>query len=230
MKQNILIAGLGLIGGSLAKALKQSREFHLLGFDTHEETLQYALDHHIVDKTFTCFADAALQADVIILAAPISKTIELMVKINAVYFDHDVIVTDVSSVKGSILKTAEDFTNEKVTFIGGHQRAESHKNGKRAAKAQLFEKAIYILTRTDEKENKEVSILKDVLLAIKSRFIIVQPDEHDEMTSTVSHVPHLIATSLVHKNKAWKETHAYLTVLSAGSFGVNTRIASRTLV
>src|SRR5690625_5965481 len=102
MKQNILIAGLGLIGGSLAKALKQSREFHLLGFDTHEETLQYALDHHIVDKTFTCFADAALQADVIILSAPFSKTIELFVKIIALDFDNEVILSYVYFVNDSI--------------------------------------------------------------------------------------------------------------------------------
>src|SRR5690625_1544197 len=114
MKQNILIAGLGLIGGSLAKALKQSGEFHLLGFDTHEETLQYALDHRIIDQSFTCFADAALEADVIILAAPISKTIELMVKINALDFDHDVVVTDVSSVKGSVLQTAENLDRKSV--------------------------------------------------------------------------------------------------------------------
>jgi len=226
MKQNILIAGLGLIGGSLAKALKQSGEFHLLGFDTHEETLQYALDHRIIDQSFTCFADAALEADVIILAAPISKTIELMVKINALDFDHDVVVTDVSSVKGSVLQTAENFTNDKVTFIGGHPMAGSHKNGIWAAKAHLFENAIYVLTPTDKKANEKVTMLKNILQPTKSRFIVLQPDEHDEMTSVVSHFPHLIASSLVHQAKAWQETHAYLPELAAGGFRDITRIAS----
>src|SRR5699024_5227872 len=139
MTQNILIAGLGLIGGSLAKALRQSKTNHLMGYDTNNDTIKYALDHKIIDQSFNNFNEAAQQADVIILAAPISKTIHLMEEIEKINFDHEVIVTDVSSVKGSILKTALKMTNDKVTFIGGHPMAGSHKNGIQAAREHLFE-------------------------------------------------------------------------------------------
>src|SRR5690625_7319084 len=64
--------------------------------------------------------------------------------------------------------------------------------------------------------NKDVATLKQVLKETKSRFVILQPDEHDEMTSVVSHFPHLIASSLVHQAKKWEDTHAYLPELAAG--------------
>lgn len=226
MKQNILIAGLGLIGGSLAKALKQSETHNIMGFDTNNETLEYALDQHVINQAYDDFSVAALQADIIILAAPISKTIQLMKKISELNFEHNVIVSDVSSVKGSILKTAESLTNEKITFIGGHPMAGSHKTGIRAAKGHLFENAIYVLTPENEESNEQVAILKNVLQPTKCRFIVLQPEEHDEMTSVVSHFPHLIASSLVHQAKKWQNTHKYLPELAAGGFRDLTRIAS----
>lgn len=226
MTQNILIAGLGLIGGSLAKALRQSKTNHLMGYDTNNDTIKYALDHKIIDQSFNNFNEAAQQADVIILAAPISKTIHLMEEIEKINFDHEVIVTDVSSVKGSILKTALKMTNDKVTFIGGHPMAGSHKNGIQAAREHLFENAIYVLTPTNSKANDKVTTLKEILKPTKSNFVVLQPDEHDEMTSVISHFPHLIASSLVHQAKKWETTHAYLPELAAGGFRDITRIAS----
>lgn len=226
MKRKIVIAGLGLIGGSLAKAIKQTNEYEVIGYDTDKDTIKYAETNNIIDQSYEYFSDAVVQADIIILATPISETIQLIKKINNVPFPHEVIVTDVSSVKGSIMEAANNMNNEQVTFIGGHPMAGSHKNGIRAAKSHLFENAIYILTPTSGGMNGKVSELKEVLKHTKSRFIILQPEEHDEMTSVVSHFPHLIASSLVHQAKQWEDTHAYLPELAAGGFRDITRIAS----
>ena len=226
MKRKIVVAGLGLIGGSLAKGMAKSTDNIVIGYDTDEASIHYALENNIIDQSYTSFTEAVQQADIIILAAPISETIRLMKQLDKITFDHDVIVSDVSSVKGSILQVANEFTNEFITFIGGHPMAGSHKNGIRAAKAHLFENALYILTPTTKCSDDKVQTLKEVLKQTKSNFVLLNPDEHDEMTSVVSHFPHLIASSLVHQAKKWEDKHAYLPELAAGGFRDITRIAS----
>src|SRR5699024_3342849 len=94
----------------------------------------------------------------------------------------------------------------------------SHKAGIEAAKAHLFENAIYVLTPTDKSINGQMEQLKEALQNTKAHFIILQPEEHDEMTSVVSHFPHLIASSLVHQAKKWEQVHTYLPELAAGGF------------
>lgn len=226
MNRKILVAGLGLIGGSLAKALKQQPNHRLLGFDLNEETLDVALKNQVIDQAYTDFEEAAKDAQIIILAAPISETIKLLHQLDEIEFSHPVIVSDVSSVKGSIIQTANELTNENITFIGGHPMAGSHKAGIHAAKSHLFENAIYVLTPTKSCTDAELSILKEALQVTKSQFIILQPDEHDEMTSVISHFPHLIASSLVHQARKWEQVHYYLPELAAGGFRDITRIAS----
>src|SRR5690625_4710835 len=141
-------------------------------------------------------------------------------------FDHEVIVTDVSSVKGAVLDAADQMSNEQVVFIGGHPMAGSHKTGIHAAKSHLFENAIYILTPTTACAQEKLKTLKRLLQDTKANFLILQPDEHDEMTSVISHFPHLIASSLVHQAKKWEQVHHYLPELAAGGFRDITRIAS----
>lgn len=226
MKQNILVAGLGLIGGSLAAALKESKTNYIIGYDLNEESLDYALEHELIDEIAPSFEIGAKQSSIIILAAPISETIKLMKTLDQLEFNEEVIVTDVSSVKGSIIETAQQLENDKIIFIGGHPMAGSHKDGIKAARAHLFENAIYTLTPTSTCTDKQLSNLKNTLKQTKSHFVILKPDEHDEMTSVISHFPHLIASSLVHQAIKWEQVHEYLPELAAGGFRDITRIAS----
>lgn len=226
MKQNIVVAGLGLIGGSLAKALNKSNDNRVIGFDLDESTLIYAKENQIIDGYETDLNLVAKQADIIFLAAPITETINLMKQLDDIEFDKEVIVSDVSSVKNSIIETANTLKNDKITFIGGHPMAGSHKAGVEAAKAHLFENAIYVLTPTEKSKPEQVEHLKETLGITKANFLILQPDEHDEMTSVISHFPHLIAASLVHQARNWEQVHHYLPELAAGGFRDITRIAS----
>src|SRR5690625_818738 len=226
MKKNIIVAGLGLIGGSLAMSIKQSSDNHVIGYDTNIDSVDYAFQQEIISEKCFDLTTCAPDADLIILAAPISQTISLLKELDTISFNNDVVITDVSSVKETIIEEAKMLTNNKITFIGGHPMAGSHKTGIVAAKQHLFENAIYCLTPVRENTETEVSFIKDVLKDTKSNFIILNPDEHDEMTSVVSHFPHLVASSLVHQAKKWEQVHAYLPELAAGGFRDITRIAS----
>lgn len=226
MAHKVLVAGLGLIGGSLAKAIKKDPKNYIIGFDLDLDTINYALKENIIDEATHNFLDAVKQVDIVVIATPISATIELIKQLNDIELEKEVIVTDVSSVKGSVLETANGLTNEKIVFIGGHPMAGSHKAGIYAAKDRLFENAIYVLTPAKKCSSHKVDILKDALIHTGSHFIILQPEEHDEMTSVISHFPHLIAASLVHQARKWEQVHDFLPELAAGGFRDITRIAS----
>src|SRR5699024_12840398 len=114
------------------------------------ETLQTAINEHIIDQSFTSFEEAALQANIIILATPISATIVLLKKLDKLTFNHKFIVTDVSSVKGSVLDAADKLTIEQIIFICGHPMAVYHKSIDKDAKARLIEMSYYIVTLTQE--------------------------------------------------------------------------------
>lgn len=226
MKQTVVIAGLGLIGGSIAKAIQLTGEYHTIGYDSKEHACTYAKQHRIVNEISGDLLEDAERADFIILATPISTTIDLMKQLNDVPFKKPVIISDVASVKGSIIQEAMQFTNDMITFIGGHPMAGSHKTGIEASREHLFENAMFVLIPTTDGASSKVDELKQLYANTKSRFITLQPEEHDEMTSVVSHFPHLIASSLVHQAKKWEDMHAFLPELAAGGFRDITRIAS----
>lgn len=225
-KQTVFVIGLGLIGGSLARAIAQANESHIIGYDTDPQTIEFALMSGIIDESRSSIQEAVTESDVVILGTPISETITLMQKIDTFPLDRQLIMTDVCSVKSSVMMVANQMTNSNITFIGGHPMAGSHKKGIMAAKAHLFENAIYVLSPLKDQPESDLDKLKQLLNRTKSNFIILNPDEHDEMTGVVSHFPHLIASSLVHQAKEWEYTHTFIPKLAAGGFRDITRIAS----
>lgn len=226
VSKKILIAGLGLIGGSLALNITEHSDHHVIGYDIDQKSLSYALEKKIVHQISTNFEAIIKTVDFCILAAPVSKTIALLERIKTVSFDKPIIITDVSSVKSNIMEVAESIQSDHVTFIGGHPMAGSHKQGIEAAKGHLFENAIYILTPTKKTSDESVAELKSILSSTKSKFMTLNPLEHDEMTSVISHFPHLIASSLVQQAKSWQLKHDKIPTLAAGGFRDITRIAS----
>ncbi|WP_440895729.1 prephenate dehydrogenase [Amphibacillus sp. Q70] len=226
MSKRILIAGLGLIGGSLALNITEHSNHHVIGYDVDRTSLAYARDKKIVHEVSANFEEVLLTVDFCILAAPVSKTVALLERIQTVSFEKPIIITDVSSVKSNVMAVAESMESDHVTFIGGHPMAGSHKKGIEAAKAHLFENAIYILTPTKKATDQSIADLTAILSSTKSKFITLNSLEHDEMTSVISHFPHLIASSLVHQAKSWQTKHDKIPSLAAGGFRDITRIAS----
>jgi len=226
VKTTVTIIGLGLIGGSLAKSLHESGDNYIIGCDINSKTLEFAMMNEIIDESCSNVTEAAKKADIVILGTPITETIEFLNQLDKVTFEHNVIVTDVSSVKRTVIEKANALTNQHIQFVGGHPMAGSHKRGIKAAKGHLFENAIYVLSPAEHCPPTAVETLENLLAGTKSRIIKLRADEHDEMTGVISHFPHLIASALVRQAKKWEETYEFIPKLAAGGFRDVTRIAS----
>ncbi|GGF09433.1 prephenate dehydrogenase [Halobacillus andaensis] len=226
MTQTVFIVGLGLIGGSIAMNVAKKKECKVIALDPDPKTIDMAKIQGVIYEEAKDFKSGCQQADILILATPISVTIDYLQQLNDCPLEKPLLVTDVSSVKNNVLEAANVITNDQVTFVGGHPMAGSHKQGYSAAKPHLFENAIYVLTPSKTSNGAQAKRLQELLEETKARFITLSTKEHDEMTAVISHFPHLIASSLVHQAKEWQKTHPYLEHLAAGGFRDITRIAS----
>lgn len=223
MEQKVFIVGLGLIGSSLALAIKKEHlNVKIIGFDWHEKTGAIALKKGIVSALATDFAAGAKEADIIILAVPVFKTIDYLEELAQLQLKKDVIVTDVASTKGQIMAAA---TNLPFTFIGGHPMAGSHKSGVTAADVNLFENAYYIFTNQNAPQSK-LRLLEELLRGTRAKFVELAPKEHDQITAMLSHLPHIIAAGLVTQGDIFNQEHPRAKQLAAGGFRDITRIAS----
>ncbi|ANU19551.1 prephenate dehydrogenase [Planococcus plakortidis] len=222
MKTEILIIGLGLIGGSLAKALQRHEGVHVSGYDADALTARKAFKMGITQSAPPSLEQAAAAADVIIFATPVGATVKLMEQSKYWDLKENVILTDTGSTKAQIMEAAEKLDH---TFIGGHPMAGSHKSGVEAAKEMLFENAFYILTPGKETAEEEVDKLIALLSVTKAKIKVLEAKEHDHMTAIVSHFPHLIAAALVHQLDR-EEQFPFARQLAAGGFRDTTRIAS----
>ncbi|RXJ04618.1 prephenate dehydrogenase [Anaerobacillus alkaliphilus] len=219
--------GLGLIGGSIALAIKKEHPTCLLlGYDIQEDQLKMAKSLGVIDEFVTNIEEGIVDADLIILAIPVTKTEEMIDKLVTYKLKPSCIVTDVGSTKEKIVEKAKAFEGKDVTFIGGHPMAGSHKTGVEAAKAHLFENAFYILTPTEDTNMTKVIQLQNWLKGTKAKFIELSPKQHDELAGIISHFPHIIAASLVHQVAKIEKEQPLLSNLAAGGFRDITRIAS----
>ncbi|TFE03081.1 prephenate dehydrogenase [Jeotgalibacillus salarius] len=227
MKGNVFIIGLGLIGGSIGLSIiKEHPDATVTGFDLKEEEVRLAKALSAINKTSVSLKNDAEEADLIIICTPVNETENLMKTLAGFNLKSSVIITDVGSTKKNIMEASSVLTNKGYTFIGGHPMAGSHKSGVSAAKAFLFENAFYLLTPGDHTEKEAVDLLKTWLNGSKAKFLEVKPEEHDHITGTVSHFPHIIASSLVHQVKNNYQKQPLISSLAAGGFRDISRIAS----
>lgn len=222
MNAHVLIIGLGLIGGSLAKALQRHAGVHVAGYDADPHTARKAFKMGIIHSSPPSLERAAAEADVIVFATPVGATIKLMEQSTFWDLKKEVIITDTGSTKKQIMEAAKKLP---YTFIGGHPMVGSHKSGVEAAKEVLFENAFYILTPSADDSEESISFLKELLSVTKAKIEVLKAEDHDYMTAIVSHFPHLIAASLVHQ-LAKEEEYPFARQLAAGGFRDITRIAS----
>ncbi|AQQ53623.1 prephenate dehydrogenase [Planococcus lenghuensis] len=222
MNRTVLIAGLGLIGGSLAKALKRHPDVRILGVDTDRLTAEKAFKMGVIDEAADSLEKAAPEADFIFFATPVNATLKLLKEAAGWNLKSGAVLSDTGSTKGKIMEAANAIA---IPFIGGHPMAGSHKSGVEAAKEMLFENAYYILTPSEQADEQQLNRLQELLSVTKAKLLTVSAEEHDHMTALVSHFPHLVAASLVHQLD--KETKFPLArQLAAGGFRDTTRIAS----
>lgn len=193
--ETVLIIGVGLIGGSLGKAIKKKKlAREVLGFSRKQSTLLQAKRAKAIDRGSTQLEKVVPQADLIVLATPVNKIITLSKKIAALK-KPDCVVTDVGSVKGSIVSVCDPLF--KGMFLGGHPMAGSEKSGVVFADEKIFQKSICILTPTKKTRPKTKQLVSDLWRAVGAKLHQLTPKEHDNITAFISHFPHLLSVALV---------------------------------
>ncbi len=217
--------GLGLIGGSIAKALKKNiTDLTITAFDVNNETLTLSVADGIVD-TATCKIDNHFSAcDYIFLCAPVQKNDANLAAVKNV-MKSDCILTDVGSVKTNIHKHIKDMGLEN-NFIGGHPMAGSERFGYQNSKASLLENAYYILTPTEYTSPEKLESYKELVLQTGALPLILDYKQHDYVTAAISHLPHIIAASLVNLVRDSDSKEGIMKMVAAGGFKDITRIAS----
>jgi prephenate dehydrogenase len=227
LKGRVFVIGLGLIGGSLALCIKKEHEdATIVGYDINNEQARLAKMLGVIDEIAENIYSGAMDANLIIISAPVNETEEIIQFLAGLPLHPEVIVTDTGSTKSKIVGSAKSLEKRGITFIGGHPMAGSHKSGVSAAKEILFENAFYLLTPKEHIEKKKVELLKAWLKGTHAKFLTITPKNHDYLTGIVSHFPHIIAASIVRQTEKLAESESLIPRLAAGGFRDITRIAS----
>ncbi|MHB1453333.1 MAG: prephenate dehydrogenase/arogenate dehydrogenase family protein [Saccharofermentanales bacterium] len=230
------IIGLGLIGGSLARALRAKMGITpSIAVGRNEKVLRQALEDGNIAAFSTKITDIK-DCDLVFVCVPVGRVFEIMDEISGFFKG---IVTDVASTKASIAGYVGQ-NHPGMRYIGGHPMAGSEKVGYEASNANLFENAPYILcnstadgsTRQDSgevimhrpEERHDLEIMKTIAAGIGARVVMMAPGEHDLAVGLVSHLPHIAAYALVDAVKSQNDDR--LRTIAAGGFRDATRIAS----
>ena len=223
----IYIAGLGLIGGSLALGIRRDHpDYKILGYNRSDKSRNVALERGIVDEATADFKEFAPLADVIVLAVPIKQTIEFIKVLADMDLKDNVIITDAGSTKREIVEAGEKYlAGQSVRFVGSHPMAGSHKSGAIAAEVNLFENAYYIFTPSRLTDASTIADMKVILSGLHARYIEIDAAEHDRVTSQISHFPHILAASLMEQAGDYASEHEMTNHFAAGGFRDMTRIA-----
>jgi len=227
MAKTIYIAGLGLIGASMALGIKRDHpDYEILGYNRSQASRDIALERGMIDRATDNFASFAPLADIIILSLPIQQTLDFIEKLASLDLKEGVIISDAGSTKSAIVATADKcFADKPVCFVGAHPMAGSHKTGAASADVNLFENAYYIFTPSSLTTQDTLEEMKGLLSGLHARFIEIDATEHDRVTSQISHFPHILASGLMEQTASYAEEHEMARRFAAGGFRDMTRIA-----
>jgi prephenate dehydrogenase len=220
LKKKIAILGLGLIGGSIAKALKSTGEnFYISAFDKHD-VLDKAFEQQVVDEKLRNEKEA-VNSDIIFLCLPSELSLKKLAKLSPL-LNKNSIVTDVCGVKGIFYSKWKNIKS-KGTYIGGHPMTGKEKSGFENSDPLLFENSVYILSNKP-RTSKSTELIKLIeLLGARVKFL--DPYVHDKIIANVSHLPQLLAVALINSVSAQSSNPSYLD-FAAGGFRDMTRIAN----
>lgn len=193
----VTIAGVGLIGASFALALRKnglSRNIH--GYGRSEDNLRQAKGMGIIDSYSTDICSVCKDSDLLVLATPVGRFREIILKLRD-SLSKNAIVTDVGSVKGKLVYDLEASMPEGAFYIGSHPIAGSDKSGIVDSRPDLFNNALCIITPTEASNKEAMDKVGSIWKTFGARLEFMDPFRHDEIYAAVSHLPHIIAYSIV---------------------------------
>jgi len=196
--RRLAVVGLGLLGGSVAKAARaESLAREIVGVGRNPASLAPALSEGAVDRVTTDLREGLTGADMVVLATPVA-TLEHQMPAVWQAAEPQALITDVGSTKAAIVRVAETLcAGRPLDFVGSHPMAGSNLSGFSAARADLFRGATIILTPTDRTARDAVKRVTEFWEAAGGRVVTMDPATHDRAVATISHLPHLVADALV---------------------------------
>ncbi len=226
MIRRLCIVGVGLIGGSLARALKVADAVgEVVGYGRDPQALQLAQELGVIDRAETDPQAALRDADVVVLAVPVGA-MEGVLRELAPFLSPQTIVTDVGSTKGSVVTAAERvFGTVPPRFIPGHPIAGTERSGVAASFAELYHNRRVILTPLATTDRAALETVRGMWQAAGAQVVEMAVRHHDEVLAATSHLPHILAYTLV-DTLARMEEHTEIFCFAAGGFRDFTRIAS----
>ncbi len=217
--------GLGLIGGSIARAMKKFHPDYIqAAYSRTKATLDLAMKENVIDEELTQYDPKFADCDYIFLCAPVQTNLSYLPFLKKTA-KPEAVITDVGSVKGETMQAAESEGLGPV-FIGGHPMAGTEKTGFANSSDILLENAFYFLTPGKGCPKEKTDRFSDLIRSIRSLPIIATPEEHDYIVAGVSHLPHIIASALVNTVKNLDTEDERMKLVAAGGFRDITRIAS----
>lgn len=223
--KKLVIFGVGLIGGSVALALKKAGlPTHIVGVGRNQDNLQTALDLGVIDAASSDAASALQDADLILIATPVAQTPAILSAIKP-HLNSQTVITDAGSTKSDVLAYAQDVLGEKSSqFVGGHPIAGAEKSGVTAAMADLYVNKNVVLTPSTDTSPHAIVLTKELWQTCGANVSEMPAATHDSIFATVSHLPHLLAFALV-DDIASRPNAAQLFGFAASGFRDFTRIA-----
>ncbi len=227
MAKRIAIIGLGLIGGSIGLALKQTvlEEAEIVGYVRRPEAANKVLKLGAVDTLRESLASTVDKADLIILATPVMAMKEILAQIGP-HLSRGSTVTDTASTKVEVMEWAEDYLPPTVNFIGGHPMAGKELPGIEAAEANLFQGCTYCLTPGQNASPDSIELVVGLVSKIGANPLFTNASEHDNFVAGVSHLPFVLSSALVMtttQNPFWPK----MSRLAATGYRDLTRLASQ---
>ena len=221
----ITIIGLGLIGGSLARALHEKLGYdHITAVDADLRSLESALRDGTISVGLQSLDPGIYDSDIIFICTPVKQAFDY-IRTLAENVPDSCIITDVCSTKEEITRYV-DALPKPPCFVGGHPMAGTEKSGYASSFAHMFENAYYILTPCSTTSSDAMDTLTHIVSGIGAIPVIMPADEHDRATGGISHLPHVVAAALVNLVRDLDGGSGKMQTLAAGGFKDITRIAS----
>ena len=228
MLNKLVVIGVGLIGGSFALALRKAGLVrHITGLGRSKENLQHALKLGILDEATDNYSHALEKADLVLLAVPVGQTAAILERINP-YLESQTIISDVGSTKQNVIAAARSSIPEHFkNFVPAHPIAGAELSGANAANADLFRDKNLILTPSDETDLNALESIKKLWQECGAHVSLMQPYQHDEILAKMSHLPHILAFTLMNHilSACTEEDPDILLNFAGGGFRDFTRIA-----
>lgn len=195
--KHTVIIGVGAIGASLAHSIKHlGLSEKVYGYGRTENALKKAKDKGIIDDYGLSLKELCEDADLVVLTSPIGTFIEILKSLVG-YLKKGTIITDAGSVKGGLVYEIERIMPEGIYFVGVHPMAGTEQCGIDASRPALFEGVEVIITPTKNTNNDALILIKELWTKIGANIKMLTPEQHDEIISSISHLPHIIAYSLI---------------------------------